>query len=200
MRAIDSNVLVRFVVRANLPHLRSRPRKVGRREAHSLMTSLLEMLSACCQRLALDATAQISAFGKLKLTNCARPLPRRIFMRGRGSAGSITAVICKFILVSMCPGQLGIIVVYNESGAHPGPSNPPNRLATLSFRSDVARPGLGNGPLLFTTGGQPSPSVRPSVLECLVPLAGLEPAQPCDYLILSQARLPIPPQGHAGGS
>jgi hypothetical protein len=34
----------------------------------------------------------------------------------------------------------------------------------------------------------------------LVPLAGLEPAQPCDYLILSQARLPIPPQGHAGGS
>jgi hypothetical protein len=33
----------------------------------------------------------------------------------------------------------------------------------------------------------------------LVPLAGLEPAQCCHYLILSQARLPIPPQGLAGG-
>ena len=31
----------------------------------------------------------------------------------------------------------------------------------------------------------------------LVPLAGLEPAQCCHYLILSQARLPIPPQGQA---
>src|SRR5262249_59265399 len=30
----------------------------------------------------------------------------------------------------------------------------------------------------------------------LVPLAGLEPARPCGHLILSQARLPIPPQGH----
>ena len=33
----------------------------------------------------------------------------------------------------------------------------------------------------------------------MVPLAGLEPAQCCHYLILSQARLPIPPQGQAGG-
>ena len=33
----------------------------------------------------------------------------------------------------------------------------------------------------------------------MVPLAGLEPAQCCHYLILSQARLPIPPQGLAGG-
>jgi hypothetical protein len=32
----------------------------------------------------------------------------------------------------------------------------------------------------------------------VVPLAGLEPARPCGHLILSQARLPIPPQGHAG--
>jgi hypothetical protein len=31
----------------------------------------------------------------------------------------------------------------------------------------------------------------------MVPLAGLEPAQCCHYLILSQARLPIPPQGQA---
>ena len=30
----------------------------------------------------------------------------------------------------------------------------------------------------------------------LVPLAGLEPARCCHHLILSQARLPIPPQGH----
>jgi hypothetical protein len=29
----------------------------------------------------------------------------------------------------------------------------------------------------------------------VVPLAGLEPARPCGHLILSQARLPIPPQG-----
>src|SRR5262245_17164843 len=29
----------------------------------------------------------------------------------------------------------------------------------------------------------------------LVPLAGLEPARCCHHLILSQARLPIPPQG-----
>jgi hypothetical protein len=28
-----------------------------------------------------------------------------------------------------------------------------------------------------------------------VPLAGLEPARCCHHLILSQARLPIPPQG-----
>ena len=30
----------------------------------------------------------------------------------------------------------------------------------------------------------------------LVPLAGLEPARCCHHLILSQARLPLPPQGH----
>jgi hypothetical protein len=29
----------------------------------------------------------------------------------------------------------------------------------------------------------------------VVPLAGLEPARCCHHLILSQARLPIPPQG-----
>ena len=29
----------------------------------------------------------------------------------------------------------------------------------------------------------------------MVPLAGLEPARPCGHLILSQARLPVPPQG-----
>ena len=35
-----------------------------------------------------------------------------------------------------------------------------------------------------------------NVRECeLVPLAGLEPARCCHHLILSQARLPIPPQG-----
>src|SRR6185295_4218025 len=32
----------------------------------------------------------------------------------------------------------------------------------------------------------------------LVPLAGLEPARCCHHLILSQARLPIPPQGLVG--
>src|SRR5712692_8430385 len=32
----------------------------------------------------------------------------------------------------------------------------------------------------------------------MVPLAGLEPARCCHHLILSQARLPIPPQGQAG--
>src|ERR1700751_4063202 len=32
----------------------------------------------------------------------------------------------------------------------------------------------------------------------LVPLAGLEPARCLHHLILSQARLPIPPQGQAG--
>jgi hypothetical protein len=36
-----------------------------------------------------------------------------------------------------------------------------------------------------------------NLLIYLVPLAGLEPAQCCHYLILSQARLPIPPQGQA---
>src|SRR5947209_5398714 len=30
----------------------------------------------------------------------------------------------------------------------------------------------------------------------VVPLAGLEPARRCHHLILSQARLPLPPQGH----
>src|SRR5581483_1672176 len=34
----------------------------------------------------------------------------------------------------------------------------------------------------------------------LVPLAGLEPARPHGHLILSQARLPIPPQGQAARS
>src|SRR6516164_5614475 len=33
------------------------------------------------------------------------------------------------------------------------------------------------------------------LLILLVPLAGLEPARCCHHLILSQARLPIPPQG-----
>jgi hypothetical protein len=33
----------------------------------------------------------------------------------------------------------------------------------------------------------------------LVPLAGLEPARCCHHLILSQARLPIPPQGQGVG-
>jgi hypothetical protein len=33
----------------------------------------------------------------------------------------------------------------------------------------------------------------------MVPLAGIEPARPCGHLILSQARLPIPPQGHGAG-
>lgn len=32
--------------------------------------------------------------------------------------------------------------------------------------------------------------------DFLVPKAGLEPARPCGHLILSQARLPIPPLGH----
>src|SRR6185503_2086864 len=35
--------------------------------------------------------------------------------------------------------------------------------------------------------------------KALVPLAGLEPARCCHHLILSQARLPIPPQGQAAG-
>jgi hypothetical protein len=36
-------------------------------------------------------------------------------------------------------------------------------------------------------------------LKSLVPLAGLEPARCFHHLILSQARLPIPPQGHGAG-
>ena len=31
--------------------------------------------------------------------------------------------------------------------------------------------------------------------ECLVPRTGIEPAHPCEYQILSLARLPIPPSG-----
>ena len=34
----------------------------------------------------------------------------------------------------------------------------------------------------------------------VVPLAGLEPARCFHHLILSQARLPIPPQGHYCGA
>ncbi len=40
---------------------------------------------------------------------------------------------------------------------------------------------------------------RSILAKSLVPLAGLEPARCCHHLILSQARLPIPPQGQAGG-
>jgi hypothetical protein len=39
------------------------------------------------------------------------------------------------------------------------------------------------------------PEIRKSLIY-LVPLAGLEPARCFHHLILSQARLPIPPQGH----
>jgi hypothetical protein len=45
------------------------------------------------------------------------------------------------------------------------------------------------------TGVRP---VTPNYLVELVPLAGLEPARCFHHLILSQARLPIPPQGLAG--
>ena len=38
-----------------------------------------------------------------------------------------------------------------------------------------------------------------SAFNCMVPLAGLEPARCFHHLILSQARLPIPPQGQAAG-
>ncbi len=32
-------------------------------------------------------------------------------------------------------------------------------------------------------------------MEALVPRTGIEPAHPCEYKILSLARLPIPPSG-----
>jgi disulfide bond formation protein DsbB len=38
-----------------------------------------------------------------------------------------------------------------------------------------------------------------TLFSTLVPLAGIEPARPCGHLILSQARLPIPPQGLGSG-
>jgi hypothetical protein len=44
-----------------------------------------------------------------------------------------------------------------------------------------------------------SEQTRTAANDELVPLAGLEPARCCHHLILSQARLPIPPQGQAGG-
>src|SRR5437867_3451402 len=40
---------------------------------------------------------------------------------------------------------------------------------------------------------------RKKMLILLVPLAGLEPARCFHHLILSQARLPIPPQGQGAG-
>jgi hypothetical protein len=50
-------------------------------------------------------------------------------------------------------------------------------------------------------GSKPNTSRKMRRLENgLVPLAGLEPARCCHHLILSQARLPIPAQGLAGGS
>ena len=39
------------------------------------------------------------------------------------------------------------------------------------------------------------PPALSNTIVSLVPLAGLEPARCCHHLILSQARLPIPPQG-----
>ena len=44
-----------------------------------------------------------------------------------------------------------------------------------------------------------SEQTRTAANEEVVPLAGLEPARCCHHLILSQARLPIPPQGQAAG-
>src|SRR5262249_44250571 len=41
----------------------------------------------------------------------------------------------------------------------------------------------------------PNPLVLQDAESSMVPLAGLEPARCCHHLILSQARLPIPPQG-----
>src|SRR5262245_19386608 len=52
------------------------------------------------------------------------------------------------------------------------------------------------------TDGAPGPSLLTEAAQQrrLVPLAGLEPARCFHHLILSQARLPIPPQGQAAGS
>ena len=44
--------------------------------------------------------------------------------------------------------------------------------------------------------GQPSEIAE---LSRLVPEAGIEPAQPCDYWFLRPTRLPIPPPGHRKG-
>jgi hypothetical protein len=43
---------------------------------------------------------------------------------------------------------------------------------------------------------RPTRTIKQYVRKRMVPLAGIEPARPCGHLILSQARLPIPPQGH----
>jgi hypothetical protein len=45
-----------------------------------------------------------------------------------------------------------------------------------------------------------SEQTRTAANDEVVPLAGLEPARCCHHLILSQARLPIPPQGQAARS
>ena len=83
-------------------------------------------------------------------------------MRRRRSAGSITAVICKFIVLSMGAGRSESLLFTMRVGRAQGRQNSRNRLASLSFRSDATRPVSGTGSLLFMTGGQPSPSVRPS--------------------------------------
>src|SRR4051812_22376216 len=47
-------------------------------------------------------------------------------------------------------------------------------------------------------GEAPNPILawpHPGQQAVLVPLAGIEPARCCHHLILSQARLPVPPQG-----
>jgi hypothetical protein len=75
--------------------------------------------------------------------------------------------------------------------------------APLLLRSDV-----GHMPMRMDVEQSPTPRVgcgserktsrKMRRLENgLVPLAGLEPARCCHHLILSQARLPIPPQGQA---
>src|SRR3954462_1234582 len=82
------------------------------------------------------------------------------------------------------------------------PINPPfaierNRVEYESAQNCAtpSRRGEGGGRSLAGSGTRAAHESP----EILVPLAGLEPARPCGHLILSQARLPIPPQGQARG-
>jgi hypothetical protein len=74
------------------------------------------------------------------------------------------------------------------------------RLGTRQSPQGASPPSeiVGESPLRAASGRRSrSLGYPPSLFRSLglVPLAGLEPARPHGHLILSQARLPIPPQG-----
>ena len=112
---------------------------------------------------------------------------------GRSARLAVRTRVSLSMLVSSPVGLVRYQQKYQQSARLPTDRRAPPRTG----RSDKCRQLLDYSDF----------SERPRTIanDEVVPLAGLEPARCCHHLILSQARLPIPPQGldrrdHSGGA